>query len=106
MAASDPSSDLHGSEIVRLAILNHVMHGPMVLGALVARIEALVMGELNGSPRSIARTLHEMQRGGHIVLTNDGLRWRVSLGAKGRDSFSQLMQSHQADGLPFLGQGA
>ncbi len=87
MTASD-------QELVQLAVLGNVMEGPMGLGALVAQIEDLVLGELDGSPRNIARTLHEMQRSGHIVLANDGKRWRVSLGPKGRDGFSHLLQLH------------
>jgi DNA-binding PadR family transcriptional regulator len=85
-------------ELVQLAVLGNVIHGPMGLGALVAQIEDLVLGELDGSPRSIARTLHEMQRSGHIVLANDGKRWRVSLGPKGRDGFFQLKQLHSGAG--------
>lgn len=103
MALSEPTDSLQASELVRMSILGHVMHGPMVLGALVSRIEELVLGELNGSPRTIARTLHEMQRGGHIVLANDGRRWRVSLGPKGRDSFTRLLQSQQGEGIPGKG---
>lgn len=105
MITAETAGNLQASELVRLSILGHVMHGPMVLGALVARIEELVMGELNGSPRTIARTLHEMQRGGHIILANDGRRWRVSLGPKGRDSFSRLLQSQQDGDASALAKG-
>lgn len=98
MATSETTGDPRGGERVRLSILGHVMDGPMVLGALVAHIEGLMLGELNGSPRTIARTLHEMQRAGHIILANDGRRWRVSLGPQGRDGFTQLMRARQGDG--------
>lgn len=102
MSATDLVGDLQGRDLIWLTVLGNVLSGPVVLGVVVSRLEDLVLNELNGSPRNIARTLHEMQRGGHIMLTNDGLRWRVSMGPRGRESFTRLMQSRPLPHAPSL----
>lgn len=93
MIPPDLIGDIKGRDLVWLTVLGHVMRGPVPLGILVSRIERLVLEELDGTPRNIAAGLIEMDRGGHIALTNDGKRWRVSIGAKGRETFEALMKA-------------
>lgn len=92
----DLIGDPQGRDLIWLTVLGHLMRGPMALGILVARIERLVLEELDGSPRNIAAGLIEMDRGGHISLTNDGKRWRVALGRNGRQTFQALMDTGPA----------
>lgn len=91
MIETDMVGDLEGRDLIWLTVLGCVLRQPVPLGELVMRLEALVLGELDGSPRHISRCLHEMDRGGHIILANSGKGWTVSLGPKGRDTFARLM---------------
>lgn len=100
MIESDVVGDLDGRDLIWLMALGNVLGGPLSLGILVSRLERLVLDELDGSPRHISRCLHEMERGGHIVMSNDGKRWRVSLGARGRDTFTRLMNAQPAGAAP------
>jgi hypothetical protein len=95
MIEADMLGDLDGRDLIWLTVLGSVLCEPMALGVLVMRLEALVLGELDETPLSISRCLHEMNRGGHIVLANTGKRWRVSLGPRGRDTFLRLMGARE-----------
>lgn len=99
MIADDVVGDLEGRDLIWLTVLGTVMAGPVTLGVVVSQLEGLVLGELDGSPRIIARSLHEMERGGHIVLATDGKRWRVSLGKHGRVTFRRLMEGSPASAV-------
>lgn len=90
-----------GLNLLWLTVLGHVQRAPVPLGVLVMRLEAL-MGELDESPRGISRCLHEMDRGGHIVLANRGRGWWVSLGPNGRATFHALMDDRSPATAPDL----
>lgn len=102
MFESDVVGNLDGRDLIWLTVLGSVLRQPLTLGELVVRLEALVLDELDGSPRHISRCLHEMDRGGHIVLANVGRGWRVSLGPRGRETFLRLMGAADAPNTPSL----
>lgn len=96
MTRPDLIGDTEGRDLIWLTVLGHVMRKPVPLGILVSRIESLVLEELDGTPRNIAAGLIEMDRGGHISLTNDGKRWSIALGPRGRETFEALMDAGPA----------
>lgn len=106
MAPCDLIGDPAGRDLIWLTVLGQVMNGPLPLGILVSRIEGVVLDELDGTPRNIAAGLIEMDRGCHIQLRNDGRRWSVTLGPKGRETFRSLMQAGPAPDWPPIKQAA
>ncbi|HSV28930.1 MAG TPA: hypothetical protein VLL76_05210 [Candidatus Omnitrophota bacterium] len=81
--------DLDGRELVWLAVLGCVARGPVVLGQVLAHVEHEVGHWTEAA--AVSRYLHEMARGGHIVLACDGRRWMVSTGPKGGQTLARLM---------------
>jgi hypothetical protein len=87
--ASLDRDDLDGRDLVWLAILGAVARGPLPLGQLLMRVEHEVGPWTGGA--AVARSLHEMARGGHIRLECDGARWNVAAGPRAEATLDRLM---------------